>query len=379
MIGKNVVLPRRGWRLQRRAEVTQRVQIVSRVVAVFLALLVAGIMFQLSGLSPLVVVQKALKSTLGSGYGLEQVALVATPLILTGLSVAVCMWMQLWNIGAEGQLFMGAWAATAVALYIDGPLPIMLVAMFLAGMAGGALWMLIPALARAYLNVNEIITTLLLNFVAVLLVNYFAIGPWRDRQVGVLSASIRLPYELPLIGHSSLHTGILIAILIGLGLAIAVRSTKWGFEVRIVGGNRRAAEFAGIRVIRKMITVMLLSGAIAGVAGVIEVAGTAHRLSGTISTGFGFLGIIVASLANASPLGVLIVGPLLAILLNAGVVLQTQGVSFNTMLAINGLILLFAAIGEVASKYKLVKPQEVMTVDDIPADEDANFSGRIEV
>ena len=351
----NSISPLNGWIVQQRSEVSPKVQIISRLAAVFFALIVTGLIFKLIGLPPFELMQKALKATLGSSYGLQQIALVATPLILCGLSVAVCLRMELWNIGAEGQLFMGAWAATAVALHVQGPVYLMLPLLFLAGLICGALWILIPALARAYLNVNEIITTLLFNFVAILLVNYFAVGPWRDRKVAVLSASYKLPYELPTFGDSYLHIGILIALVIAVVLIITMQNTKWGFEVRIVGGNRRAAEFAGIRVVRKMITVMLLSGAIAGVAGVIEVAGTAHRLSGTISTGFGFLGIIVGALAVASPLGVVVVGGLLALLLNAGIVLQTQGVSFNTMLAVNGLILLFAAVGEVAAKYELVK------------------------
>jgi len=343
------------WKLQRRAEMSFQVQVIARVLAVVLALVVAGLALKATGLAPVELAKKAIRSTMGSQYGLEQLVVVATPLILTGLSVAVCMKMQLWNIGAEGQLFMGAWAATAVALHVDGPPGVMLVVIFLAGAIGGALWMLIPALARAYLNVNEIITTLLINFVAELLVNYYAIGPWRDREVGVLSASYRIPYDLPTFGESDLHVGILIALAVALGLFIILRNTRWGFEVGIVGRNRRAAEFAGIQVVRKIITVMLLAGAIAGIAGVIEVSGTAHRLSGTISTGYGCLGIIVASLATGSPMAVVVVGFLLAVLLNSGIVLQTSGVSFNTMLAINGLILLFVAVGEVAAKYRLVR------------------------
>jgi simple sugar transport system permease protein len=230
--------------------------------------------------------------------------------------------------------------------------------MFLAGALAGAAWILIPALARAYLNVNEILTTLMLNFVAILLVNHYAIGPWRDRGAGVLTATARIQYELPLLS-GRLHIGILIALVIAVLLAVAFGSTRWGYEVTTIGENRRAAEFTGIPVNRSIMTVMLLAGAIAGIAGVIEVTGTAHRLSGTISNDYGFTGIIAAALANASPLATILSGFLLAVLLNAGLVLSTQGISVNTVIAINGLILLFVAIAEVLSQYRIIRPASI--------------------
>jgi simple sugar transport system permease protein len=326
-----------------------------RLLAVFLALIVVGIVLKLSGLEPLALGRKALGQTLGNPYGLQQALILATPLIMTGLAVAVGMRMRLWNIGADGQLYLGAFAATAVALFIPGPPALMLVVMVLAGAIGGALWILIPALMRAYWNVNEIITTLLLNFVAVLLVNHFAIGPWRDTGAAILSATRRLPFTLPALGSTYLHAGIIIPLIVAVLLALAIQNTRWGYEVRIIGGSRGVAEFAGIPVLRHILTIMLISGAIAGLAGMIEVSGVAYRLSGTISNNYGYMGIIVAALANGSPLGVLIAGFLLAVLLNAGIVLQTSGLSVSAMLAINGVILIFAAIGEVAAQYRLVR------------------------
>lgn len=342
------------WRLQRRADVPAWLSVLVRLIAVLLALLLVGIVLRLTQLDPLALGAKALRQTL-SAYGLQQAAILATPLIMTGLAVAVGMKMRLWNIGADGQLYIGAFMATFVALNFHGPAPVMLGVLFLAGALGGMLWMLIPALMRAYWNVNEIITTLLLNFVAVLLVGYFVIGPWRDRSAAILSASRKLPYLIPKIGDSYMHFGILIPIILAVILTLAMRGTRWGYEVRVIGGNRRVAEFAGMPVLRHILTVMLLSGALAGLAGMIEVAGTSQRLSGTISNDYGYMGIIVAALANGSMLGVIPAGFLLAVLLNAGIVLQTQGLSVNSMLAINGIILIFAAVGEVAAGYRLVR------------------------
>jgi simple sugar transport system permease protein len=353
---KDSFAPGLRWRLQRRAGVSIWAGIASRLLAVVLALLLSGIIIELSGLSALALAKRALESTLGTAYGLEQAAVLGTSLILTGLSAAVGMRMRIWNIGAEGQLFIGAWAATAIGIHItEGPPLLMFILMFVAAALAGALWALFPALVRAYWEVNEIITTLLLNFVAVLFVSYFAITAWRDRTAGVLSATYRIPYELPkLVG--TMHIGILIAIAIAIALAVTMRNTRWGYEVATIGGNRRAAEFTGIPVKRHILTVMLLSGAIAGVAGMVLVTGTAHRLSGFISNEYGYLGIIVAALASGSPLATIVVGFLLAVLLNAGIVLQTQGLSVNTVIAINGLILLFAAVGEVVAQYRLIRP-----------------------
>jgi ABC-type uncharacterized transport system permease subunit len=343
-----------GWRLQRRSSVPPWASLLSRTAAVLLALLISGLIIELSGLPAVSLAKRALESTLGSRYGLEQAAVLATSLILVGLAVAVGMKMRIWNIGAEGQLFIGAWAATAIGIHVDGPGFLMFIAMFLAASIAGALWILIPALTRAYWNVNEIITTLLLNFVAILFVNHFSMGPWRDRTAAILTATYRVPYELPpLVG--TLHVGILIAIALAILLAIVFRNTRWGYEVTTIGGNRRAAEFTGMPVTRNMLLVMLLSGAIAGLAGAIIITGTAHRLSGFISNEYGYTGIIVAALANASPLATIAAGYLLAVLLNAGIVLSTQGLSVNTVIAINGLILLFAAAGEVAAQYRLVR------------------------
>lgn len=344
-----------SWQFQRQANVPLGLNILVRLVAVVLSLTLVGVVLKLIGMDPLALGMKAIKQTMGTAYGLQQALILATPLVLTGLAVAVGMRMSLWNIGADGQLYLGAFVATAVALNVKGPAPLMVVVVLLAGAAGGALWMLIPALVRAYWNVNEIIMTLLLNFVAVLLVNYFVMGAWRDTGAAILSATPRLPYALPVLGNSYLHIGFIIAILVAILLTLAFQSTRWGYEVRIIGSNRRTAEFAGISVVRNILVVMLLSGALAGLSGAIEVTGTTHRLSGTISNGYGFMGIIVAALADASPLAVLPVGFLLAVLLNAGIVLQTQGLSVNTVLAINGVILIFAAVGEAAAHYRLVR------------------------
>jgi ABC-type uncharacterized transport system permease subunit len=347
------------WRIERRMSQSRWTAIGVRVSAVILAILLSGITIQLSGFSAISLDKKALISTLTTPFGLQQAFILTTPLILTGLACALCLRMNLWNIGAEGHLYMGAWAATAIGIHVEGPPLLVFIAIFTAAALTGALWMLVPALARAYLKVNEIITTLLLNFVAMLWVNIFAMGYWRDALV--IRSTVRVPYELPEI-WGSMHIGIFISFLFAVISSLLVRNTKLGYEMRVIGHNEKAAHFAGMNVARNIIIVMLFCGALAGISGAIEVTGSTHRLNSVISNQYGYSGIIVAVLAGASPAALIPVAFLYAILLNAGIVLQTQGLSVNTVIAITGFILLLASIGEVAAKYRIVRADQATPI-----------------
>jgi simple sugar transport system permease protein len=227
--------------------------------------------------------------------------------------------------------------------------------MFVAGGVAGALWVLLPALTRAYRGANELITTLLLNFVAVSLVMHFVAGPMRDRGLGGHLAAPKLPVTLPTLFGTRLHIGIFLPVIAALVLRLALRHTRWGYQLTIMGGNRRASEYAGMPVARYTFSTLLLSGAVAGVAGMIELAGTTYRLSGTISPGYGYVGFLIAALANFEPVAMLVAGTIYAAILNGGIALKTQGLSVYFVLAITGLILLFATIGEALSRYRIVR------------------------
>lgn len=346
-----------SWRLQRLPSAAPSVSLAARAAAIGLALCVGGIAAALAGLNPLSLGVEVVTSTFGSSFGLQDLGLLATPLILTGLAVMVTRRIGLWNIGAEGQFYAGALAASAVGLFADGPTVVILPLMFLAGAAGGLLWITVPALARAYADVNELISTLLLNFVATLLVYYVGTGPWRDRGAGTLGSTPRIRHEVPEL-WGLVHWGFAIAVLLTILVAAVLSYTRWGYEVRISGANPDNARYAGIPVRHRIVAVMLLSGAIAGIAGMLEVAGTVHRLQGGISNNFGYLGIIVAVLANRSCLAVLATAALMAFILNAGIILQTQGLTTSAVVALTGLVLMFTAIGEEFARYRLVRVSE---------------------
>jgi simple sugar transport system permease protein len=341
-------------RIQRIPSATPAAALGARAAAIVLALLTAGLVLAASGADPIRLASQVIGSTFGSSFGLEDVGLLVTPLILTGLSVAVALKIGAWNIGAEGQFYAGAFAATAVALFVPGPSVVMLPLMFLAGALGGLVWILVPTLARAYADVSELITTLLLNFVATLMVYYVSTGPWLDPSGHALATTARLSHDIPEF-WGIVHWGFPLAILLTVLVAAVLNFTRWGYEVRIAGSNPQAAHYAGMPFRRRLIVVMLLSGAIAGVAGMFEVTGTVHRLQGGISNNFGYLGIMVAVLARGSALGVLAGAALMAVILNSGIILQTQGITVSTVLAITGLILFFTAIGDEFAHYRIIR------------------------
>jgi len=342
-----------AYRIQRIPSAPPSVAFAARGAAIVLALVTAGLVLAALGFNPLALGWQVLRTTFGPSYGLEDVGLLVIPLIFTGLSVAVGQKIGAQNIGAEGQFYAGAFAAAGVALFVPGPTAVILPLMFVAGAAGGLVWILVPTLARAYADVNELITTLLLNFVATLMVYWVATGPWLDPSGRALATTARPPHEVPEF-WGIVHWGLPVAVVVLL-VAALFAFTRWGYEVRVAGSNPQAARYAGMPFRRHLIMVMLLSGAIAGLAGMFEVAGTVHRLQGGISNNFGYLGIMVAVLARSSPIGVLPAAALMAVILNSGIVLQTQGITVSTVLAITGLILFYTAIGDELARYRIVR------------------------
>ncbi len=346
------------WTIQRIPEISGPSRIAAYLAAGGAAVAVAGLILRLLGLHPLELGGVVLRDSLGSRYGIEDLLLLASPLVTCGLSVAVMLRVGLWNIGADGQFFVGAACAAGAGLY--GPawstLP-MLLLMAVAALAGGAAWIAVPTLARLTLGTSEIITTLLLNFVARLGVDYLATGPWRDQRSSVTAQSPRVPFAIPRLPHDwhlgRVHWGVFVVLALAVLLALAFRLTRWGYELRVCGANRHAAAYAGMKVRRRLGEAMLLGGAIAGLGGMLELAGTVHRLESGLSNGYGYVGIVIAVLAAGSPIGCVATGLLMALVLSAGTSLQADGVPASAAMALTGLILLFAAVGERLAHYRL--------------------------
>lgn len=343
------------WRLVRRLDTDARTGALTRVAGAVGALVLVGLLLLITGRNPFWILFEALKAIFGSQRGIEGVALRAIPILMTALGVALSLRMKVWNIGSDGQFLVGAFAAVGVGIHMDGPGWLVLAVMALAAIAAGAAWILVPALARAFWDVNEIITTLLLNFVAIQLVTWSALGFWRDEKAAVIQSTEEVPYTLPdLPGSKSLTLALLVPFVIALVLWWVFRSTTVGYEIDTIGGNPRAAGFAGIRVRRRILTVMLVTGAIAGLGGMLQLSAPgAQALNAGFSAQFGLSGFIVAALAGASFAGVIGGGVFIASMFYAGLVLQTKGLSVYIIFSIYGIILTGIALGEIAARYRL--------------------------
>ena len=364
------------WRLVRRLDTDARTGALTRVAGAVGALVLVGLLLLITGRNPFWILFEALKAIFGSQRGIEGVALRAIPILMTALGVALSLRMKVWNIGSDGQFLVGAFAAVGVGIHMDGPGWLVLAVMALAAIAAGAAWILVPALARAFWDVNEIITTLLLNFVAIQLVTWSALGFWRDKKAAVIQSTEEVPFTLPdLPGTKSLTVALLVPFVIALALWWVFRSTTVGYEIDTIGGNPRAAGFAGIRVRRRILTVMLVTGAIAGLGGMLQLSAPgAQALNAGFSAQFGLSGFIVAALAGASFAGVIGGGVFIASMFYAGLVLQTKGLSVYIIFAMYGIILTGIALGEIAARYRL----ERAGADDGAADAGAAESGAAE-
>ena len=288
-----------------------------------LAFVLFGLILLVSGKDPIQSYRDIFVSTLGSAYGFSEVVVAMTPLLLTALAVALPSRIGLINVGGEGQLYMGACLATWAALTF-GELPgwLLLPIMILLGMLGGAAWAWIPGVLRARGIVNETISTLLLNSVAPMIVSFFVFGYWHSpmdtNKTPIFSPSARLP--------TLFDTRIDLGLVLGLGLLalfwFVMRSTRWGLEMRALGGNPQAARLNGIPSRRYVVGVMCLAGAVAGLAGMAQVSGYYGVLLANFSRGIGFMGFLVSWLAGGSPLGIVVTSFVVAIILTGGNLLQ---------------------------------------------------------
>ena len=304
-----------------------------------------GIILLVSGKDPLQSYKEIFASTLGNSYGFSEVIVAMTPMLITALAVALPSKVILINIGGEGQLYMGALLATWGALTFDSwPMWALLPLMFLLGMIGGSLWAFIPGYLKSLGLVNETITTLLLNSVAPSLVGFFIYGFWHSPMSNNKTANFIPAARLPTFFGTRIDLSFFIALLLLVIFWLLMRYTKWGLEMRAIGGNPQAARRNGIPVNKYIIIVMCISGAIAGIAGMAQVSGYYGVLLAGFSRGLGFMGFLISWLAGGDPFGILLTSFFVAIIFTGGNLLQiTQGIPFaviNILLAFTLFVVL---------------------------------------
>jgi general nucleoside transport system permease protein len=320
------------------------------VASILSALLIGALLIALGGGDPVKAYIHIGKASFGSLGVFSDTLVKAIPLMLVGLACSIAFRMKLWNIGAEGQFFIGAFAASVVVLLPvlpeNSPKWLFILVMLVFGMVGGAIWGVIPGILKVRFNVNEIISTLMMNYIAVFWNNYFIYAVWSEggfQMSKTFPKNAWLPRLSDLASQAKIfqglttHLGLILALIAAVVIWFILYRSKWGYEIRLIGDNPKAAKYSGISIAKNIIMVMALSGGLAGLAGMSEISGVVHRLQGSISPGYGFTGIIIAWLAKLNPLAVIVVSILFGALILAGRELQPKGIP--TM--IQGVIFVF--------------------------------------
>ncbi len=304
--------------LERRAERSTTIAIASPLIAIGLTLVTMAILFAVLGKNPLTALEVYFIEPLTDSYSLVELVVKATPLVMIAVGLSLCYIANVWNIGAEGQFLVGAVCGSWLAVTTQGTdagiwvLPAMLVL----GAIGGALYGLIPALCKIYFGASEILTSLMLVYVADLGLDYLVRGPWRDPNGFNFPTTAEFDpvATVPILAEGTrLHLGSVLALIVVMIATVLLGRTIKGFEIRVVGAAPRAARFAGFDANRLIILTFMISGALAGLAGIIEVAGPVGHLQPNFSPGYGFTAIIVAFLGRLNPIGILIAGLFLAL------------------------------------------------------------------
>lgn len=330
------------------------------VLSAVIALALAAIPLAFAGADIVTAYGEMAKGVFGSVFAFSEMLTRATPLIFTGLAAALAFRARLWNIGAEGQLYLGAMAAVAIgAGAIDAPGIVLVPLIVIFGAAAGATGMVVPAVLKTRFGADEVVTTLLLNFVILIFVQMMLEGALKD-PMGLgwpQSAPILDQGMLPtLIDRMRVHSGLVIALIAAAIAQFMLARSVWGFRLRAVGENAAAARHAGIGVNRTLLSVAIVSGGLAGLAGVSEVAGLKGYLTADLSPGFGYTGIVVAMLAGLSPVGVVISALFIAsVFVGADSMSRAMGVSSYLADLVVSMALLCVLIGGFFARYRILR------------------------
>ncbi|NLI92988.1 MAG: ABC transporter permease [Peptococcaceae bacterium] len=344
------------FRLVKIAETSKKKQTFIFLAAILLALFTTGLFIMFLGHDPVKVYLSLVNGAFGSRYRIEQTLIKAIPLIITSLGIAIAFRMKFWNIGAEGQITMGAFCASYLALnYSYLPRPVLLSLMLLGGFIGGSIWGIIPAFFKAKWGTNETIVTLMMNYVALKWIIYLQYGPWKD------PAALGFP-KIPNFAENAilpkflgLHIGWVIALFLVISVHIFMNYSKKGFEIAVIGESVNTARYAGIEIFKTIVLAMFLSGGICGLVGMIQASGVNLTLSKDITGGVGYTAIITAWLGALKPHWIVLVSILFAALVQGSSYIQTAfGISAASAQLLEAIILFFVLGSDFFAKYRLV-------------------------
>lgn len=332
-------------------------KVFQSILPILLALLFGFIIIGLSGYNPVNAYGQLIKGSLGSSKQIMNVFFASTPILLTGLATTISFKAGLYNMGAEGQLYFGAFAAAIVGFSFHGLPPIIHITLaIVTGMIAGALYAFVPAVLKAYLNVDEMVSTLMLNYVATLITTWLAGYPFRaPGSSNPETVSIESSAALSRItGSSQLHYGFIISLVVLIIIIIILKKTKLGYEIEAIGKNKDFSKFTGIKVPSRILMIMLISGLISGLAGAGEVLGTHGKFISGFSPDYGWTGLTIALVGNLNPIGVFISAILFGILKTGGSTMEIMtGVPRSIISILEGLIVLMITVKFLNERYNL--------------------------
>lgn len=343
-------------RIVKRAERSKTDTLKLRLAAFVLALAAGGLFIMLIGYNPFKLYGTIVRGAFRSVMAVQATIKIMIPLLISSLGITLAFKMQFWNIGAEGQIIMGAVFSSYFALfYSNWPHALLLIVMFTAGFIGGGLWGLLPAYFKSKYNTNETLFTLMLNYIALYIISFLRDGPWKDPGSSGFPKIARFNINAQLDKVLGVQFGWIIAILLVFIIFIYIRYTKQGYEISVVGESQSTARYAGMNVKKIVLRTMLLSGGICGITGMIQASGSDMTLASSVAGGVGFTAIIVAWLANLNPFGIFLVSFLFSILEKGSSVMQsTYGLSTYSADVLQGIILFFILGCEFYVRYRFV-------------------------
>lgn len=334
---------------------TKRKKIMIRTISILLALMTASVFMLILGHNPFKVYGSMLSGAFGSALRFKDTITITIPLVIASLGILIAFKMKFWNIGGEGQIIMGAFAASFVALnYAHLPKPVVMILMMVASVIGGGLFALIPALLKVKFDTNETIITLMLNYIAIKWITYLQYGPWKDpKSLGFPKiASFAKSALLPKV--FGIHMGWIIAIVLAVIVYVFIQHSKKGYEITVIGESMDTAKYGGIHVNRVIISAMFMSGGICGLVGMIQASGVNRTLSVDVSAGYGFTAIITAWLSGLNTVAIIPVSLLFAAMIKGGSYIQTAyQIPQSVADILQSLILFFVLGSELFIRYRI--------------------------
>lgn len=343
------------FKIQKRTNITQKQDAILRLGAILAALVVSGIIIFCLGFNPFKMYLKMVTGALGTPILFGLTVKKCIPLLIMSLGVSIAFKMKFWNIGAEGQFYMGAFGATWIFLtFPELPSYAIIPLMMVVAIVSGGIYALIPAILKHKLGTSETLVTLMLNYIAIKFITYLSLGPWKDPNKHGQNFIYSFTENAQLPEVFGIHIGWIIALILVVFIYIMMKYSKFGYEIAVLGENVQTAKYAGMNVAKTLIIAVILSGGICGLAGMIEATGVSHRLADNISGGLGFTAVITAWLAKLSAPLILVASFLFAVLLQGGSMLTVMGLSDATGEVIQGIILFFVLASEFFANYKIV-------------------------